>query len=184
VSDSPAASISFRPLGEHDLPLLAAWLSAPHVARWWREPADAASLQRSYAPILAGDDPTQVCVAELDGAPLGLAQRYRFADNPDWCAALAAAAPPADAAGIDYLIGVEALTGRGLGSALVASFVTETWSAYPEVSALVVDVAVGNRRSWRTLERVGFTRVWTGPIDSGHPSDAGLNHVYLLPRPV
>jgi aminoglycoside 6'-N-acetyltransferase len=178
-----AESIGFRPLAERDLPLLSAWLEAPHVRRWWPEDSDLASLAARYGPVLAGTDPTEVCVIELGGEPIGLIQRYRFADNPDWVAALAAAGTPANAAGIDYLIGRGELTGRGLGSAAIAGFVAETWERYPEVAAVVVDVQVANRRSWRALERVGFRRVWTGTLDSDDPSDAGRNHVYLLARP-
>jgi aminoglycoside 6'-N-acetyltransferase len=93
------------------------------------------------------------------------------------------AGTPGNAAGIDYFIGVEALTGIGLGPELIAAFVAATWDHYPDIAALVVDVQQDNRRSWRALEKVGFTRVWTGPLDSGHPSDEGTNHVYLLRRP-
>ena len=43
-------SISFRPLCRSDFPLLQKWLSAPHVAAWWNESADLASIEAKYGP--------------------------------------------------------------------------------------------------------------------------------------
>ncbi|TIW18072.1 MAG: GNAT family N-acetyltransferase, partial [Mesorhizobium sp.] len=31
-------SYDFRPVTEKDLPLIARWLSEPHVAEWWDDP--------------------------------------------------------------------------------------------------------------------------------------------------
>jgi len=41
-------SISFRPLSRSDFPLLLEWLSAPHVAAWWHETLDLASVHAKY----------------------------------------------------------------------------------------------------------------------------------------
>jgi aminoglycoside 6'-N-acetyltransferase len=90
---------------------------------------------------------------------------------------------PPDAAGIDYLIGDEGATGRGLGPAMIRFFVTDTWVRYPDVGAIVANVNQANRRSWRALEKCGFRHVWTGELDSDDPSDAGVNFVYILDRP-
>lgn len=59
----------------------------------------------------------------------------------------------------------------------------DTRRRYPEGRALVVDVDPANRRSWRTLERPGFVRVWEGDLEAEDPADAGPAFVYVLARP-
>ena len=71
--------------------------------------------RRADGPCVDGRDPTEVFIAERAGAPFGLMQRYRMADEPDWQQALAGAGLPTAAVGIDYLIGSARDTGRGLG---------------------------------------------------------------------
>ena len=66
---------------------------------------------------------------------------------------------------------------------MITSFVAESWDRYPYSPACVVGVPQHNRRSWRTLERVGFTRVWSGELVSEDPSDAGPQVLYVLGRP-
>ena len=176
-------AVTFRPLRHDDFALLGRWLAAPHVQRFWREPADAAAVEARYGPSVDGSDPTE-CFIVLDGgdAAVGFAQRYLMADEPAWCECLAVAGSFADAAGIDYLIGPAALTGRGLGPAMIRRLVDDTWMAHRQVTAVVVGVAVDNRRSWRALEKAGFARVWTGSLASDDRSDAGRQHVYVLGR--
>jgi hypothetical protein len=41
--------VSFRPLTEGDLPLLARWQSRPHVARWWHDASDLESITARYS---------------------------------------------------------------------------------------------------------------------------------------
>jgi hypothetical protein len=50
-------SISFRPLSRSDFPLLQEWLSAPHVAAWWHETLDLASVYAKYGPRVDGAEP-------------------------------------------------------------------------------------------------------------------------------
>ena len=63
------------------------------------------------------------------------------------------------------------------------ALVADSWDRYPDCTACVVGVHQGNRRSWRALERVGFTRIWSGALASDDPSDAGPQAVYVLGRP-
>jgi hypothetical protein len=58
------ASISFRPLGRSDYPLLQKWLAAPHVAAWWGDPLDLAAINEKYSPLVDGTQPTHVFVNE------------------------------------------------------------------------------------------------------------------------
>lgn len=163
-------ALALRPLARADLALLVAWLAEPHVAAWWRDPADPDAVAAHYGPAIDGDDPTQLRIAELDGTPVGFGQHYRIADNPDWLASLAPAGDFARAAGIDYLIGEAAFTGRGLGTALVGLLVAECATAYPDTHSVVVAVEDDNTRSWRALQRCGFALVWAGLLASEDPS--------------
>jgi aminoglycoside 6'-N-acetyltransferase len=175
VSDT---MVSFRPLQTVDLPLVARWQARPHVARWWRAPADLESVTREYEPIIAGRDPTEVFVVESDGEPVGFIQRYLLADNPEWAAAIGIQ----EGAGIDYYIGQEPLTGRGLGSRAIAQFAEETFARHPTVNLIVAAPQQDNVASWRALEKAGFERIGQGQLDSDDPSDAGLAYIYGLGR--
>lgn len=177
------SAFAFRPLTRDDFSLLATWLGAAHVQPWWKEDYDPAAIEARYGPVVDGRDPGEVFVVERRGQAIGLIQRYRLDENPDWQASLSVTGTPADGVGIDYLIGSEPLVGGGLGPALIAQFLTDTWIRYPDVPAVVVSVDQDNRRSWRALEKVGFRRVWSGEIESDDPSDAGMSHVYVLNRP-
>lgn len=176
--------IGFRPLARRDFALLSQWLSAPHVRTWWREDPGTEAVEERYGPVVDGRDPTEVFVVERGGQPIGLIQRYRIADNPDWQASISVAGSFGDAAGIDYFIGREDLIGAGIGPQVIGRFVGETWDHYPEVTAVVASIQVDNRRSWRALEKIGFRRAWTGTLVSDDPSDAGTSHVYVADRPV
>ena len=176
------ARLSFRAMTREDLTLLSEWLATPHVSNWWREEFDLAAIEARYGPVIDGRDPTECFIVERDGHPVGFIQRYLFSDDPDWQRILAPAGTPDDAAGIDYFIGSPSLIGQGLGTQIIDRFVGDMWTRYPAIAAVVVDVSVDNRPSWRALEKAGFSRAWTGALDSDDPSDAGLNHVYLRRR--
>jgi aminoglycoside 6'-N-acetyltransferase len=166
-----------------DLPLLLGWLRQPHVVQWWpAEPSDLDAVEAKYGPCLDGDDPTELFIIEADARPVGMIQRYLFADEPEWSRALSAVTEVDDAAGIDYLIGDQYAIGRGLGTAAIEAFVAMAFDWRP-VDSIVVTVDVDNVASWRALERAGFLRIWTGEIDSPDPSDQGPQHVYRLSRP-
>ncbi len=172
----------FRPLERDDFWLLSEWLARPHVERWWREGYDPAAVERRYGPSVDGLDATEVFIVEHDGAPVGMVQRYRLDEEPEWRRVLEVAGTPGDAACIDYLIGEAELTGRGLGTELIARFSEDTLRRYPDVPAIVVSVQQDNRRSWRALEKAGFSRCWGGTLDSDDPSDEGPAYVYVLSR--
>jgi aminoglycoside 6'-N-acetyltransferase len=175
--------IAFRPLCRGDFALLSVWLEREHVARWWPDPHDPASLEAHYGPSIDALDPTEVFVTLVEDRPVGMIQRYLVADYPEWERAVRSAGVTEPAVGIDYLIGEPDLIGRGLGPRVISAFVAETWARYPEVPQLVVAVQQENRHSWRALEKCGFERVFAGMIDSDDPSDAGPSFVYGTWRP-
>jgi len=183
MTSPPGSALSFRPIHRTDFPLLAQWMSTPHVQKWWREAFEATVLEARYGPVVDGTDRTECFVVELDDGPIGFVQRYLLDDNPEWRRSLLVAGTPTTSAGIDYFIGVETLTGKGLGPVIIDRFLDSTWSRHPEITAVVVNVSAENRQSWRALEKAGFSRIWTGTLVSDDPSDEGLSHVYARHRP-
>jgi aminoglycoside 6'-N-acetyltransferase len=180
-------------LARSDLPLLAEWLGRPHVGRWWPTPSDLDAVAAEYGPMIDGSDPTEgfIVVRNVEGQgngpgqeqAFGFLQRYRLDDDPDWLRALAVAFDDGPATGIDYLIGDQALIGRGLGRQMIAAFVDLAWERYPDITAVVVAVDQGNEASWRALEGTDFIRTWGGVLDSDDPSDEGPSYVYVRRRP-
>jgi aminoglycoside 6'-N-acetyltransferase len=126
--------LTFRPLTGSDLPLVAAWLGAPHVVRWWRNPAALEQVRAKYLPRIYGPDATEVFVIVEGPQDIGIIQRYRLNAHPDWQQTLATAGlTSAKAAGIDYLLGEVGHTGRGIGSRAVQQFVDGLFTDWPDV---------------------------------------------------
>ena len=166
--------ISFRPLERTDFALLSEWLATPHVAAWWREDPAPDAVEERYGPGIDGRDPTELFVVEIDGQPAGMIQRYLLRDYPSW----AATVDTSDAAGIDYLIGTETLTGRGIGTRMIDKFSALTFDRYPAIDHIVVAVQQANPASWRSLEKAGYRRIFAGTIESTDPSDDGPSFLY------
>lgn len=178
------AGVTLRPLAEADLPLISRWLSQPHVARWWQDPADLESVRAEYGPCLSGADPTEVFVIEVAAQPAGLIQQYLVADDPEWAHAIDATGVAAgSAAGIDYLIGEPAFTGHGHGTAAISAITARAFARYPDADAVVAAPQQANAASWRALERAGYQRWWGGQLDSDDPGDAGPAYLYGIRRP-
>ena len=173
----------FRPVERSDFPLMGEWFARPHIKQWWREEHEQGPVEERYGAAVDGSEPTELFIVERDGVAVGFVQRYLVDDNPGWKKALAPAGVPDGAAGIDYLLGVPELIGQGLGPLMISQFVEGTWTRYPGVPVIVADVQQQNRRSWRALEKAGFSRIWAGWIHSDDPSDEGLNYVYARYRP-
>lgn len=162
--------------------MLFEWLRQPHVAKWWREvPADLAAVEAEYGPCIDGADPTELYVVRVDGRDVGMIQRYLFVDEPEWTRTLSKLVDVSNAAGIDYLIGDAELVGRGVGSAMIREFVSDTF-AWRAIDQVIVNVDQANPPSWRVLEKAGFMRAWSGELDNPDPSDTGQQHIYVLRR--
>ena len=112
------ATLAFRPLRLADVPELLTWQHSSHAIRWFPERLDLAAAHRKYGPRIAGDSPVRVHVVAADGQDCGYIQHYRTGDvDPP--------APDPDAIGLDFAIGVEELTGRGLGPQLIWSYMRD-----------------------------------------------------------
>ena len=167
-----------------DFPLLARWLSHPHVARWWNHEWTEDAVERDFGPSARGEEPNQDWLAQLDDRPVGLVQRCWWSDYPDYLAEVAPVyAPPPGAVSLDYLIGEPGDVGHGLGPSLLSAFIARTWTDLPEAGCVVVPVNAANRASWRALEKTGFTLVAEGELTPDNPIDDRWHRVLRLDRP-
>ena len=146
-------AIDFSPLTHADLPLLHDWLSRPHVVEWWPGPPTLAEVAEEFGPAIAGSVPHQCFVALADGVPIGFIQSYTpvgwhhegwWLDEHD-----------AGVRGIDQFLANAEQLGRGLGTAMVSTFVARLF-ADPTVTRVQTDPAPGNRRAIRCYEKAGF----------------------------
>jgi aminoglycoside 6'-N-acetyltransferase len=159
-------TVRLRPLESGDLALVAGWLAAPHVARWWLPGTSVERELDDLRQIVRGEQPVHALVVMEGDYPIGWCQWYLCRDHPDWAADIGAA--PGDA-GIDYAIGERTCVGRGLGTALVGALVERLQAAAP-VRGVIADPDERNIASRRVLEKNGFalTRVAVLPSE---PSD-------------
>jgi RimJ/RimL family protein N-acetyltransferase len=156
MSELSPPSLTFRPLERADFPLLQKWLSAPHVAAWWRTSFDIEQMEGMFGPRIDGTEPTHVFVIEHQGDAIGWIQWYRWSDYPEHARQLEA---DSRAAGIDLAIGEAALMGLGLGSAAIRDFLRQIVFAETDMIAVITDPEAGNVRSLRAFARAGFRTV-------------------------
>jgi len=143
-------------MGRSDFPLLQKWLAAPHVAVWWNEPFDLASIEAKYGPGIDGREPIHVCLIEFDCFPIGWIQWYRWRDFPKHAIQLGA---DRRSAGIDLAIGEIEMTGRGLGPAVIREFGINYIFPSGDVDAIVADPEVSNLHSVSAFKKAGFNLV-------------------------
>ena len=178
------ATITFRRVTRADFPLLAGWLAEPHVSRWWNHEFTADAVERDFGASADGQEPNEDHVALLDGRAIGLVQYSRYADYPEYLEELAPLIEvPEHAVSIDYLIGDPTVTGRGVGTAMIAAFTERIWRTDPQASCIIVPVCSANEASWRALLHVGFGVVARGDLEPDNPIDDPLHEILRLDRP-
>ncbi len=177
-------SISFRPVVEADFPLLARWLSQDYVSRWWNHDFSAEGVARDFGPVARGEEPAEDWLVLLDHVPVGLMQRSRYDDYPEYRTELAPYVDvPPGAVSIDYLIGEADRVGRGLGTRMIMALIERTWKDHPDAPVIIVPVVAGNTASWRALEKAGLVRIASGDLEPDNPIDSPLHHIYRVDRP-
>ncbi|MGH8951131.1 MAG: GNAT family N-acetyltransferase [Acidimicrobiia bacterium] len=177
-------AVTFRRLTRADFPMLAEWLAEPHVARWWNHEFTPEAIERDFGSTVDGEEPGEDHVVLIDGRPIGLIQYSRYADYPEYEEELAAVLPvPDDAVSIDYLIGDPALTGRGVGTTMIAAFASHIWQTNPDATCIIVPVSSANAASWRALQRAGFRTVARGDLEPDNPIDDRSHEILQLDRP-
>lgn len=151
-----AAPISFRPLQESDLPLLAEWLFRRHVREWWRppdEPERAVDELRDHYILNA--DGTRAYIACVGEEPIGFVQAYvAMGSGGGWWEEES----DAGVRGIDQFLADGSHLGQGLGTRMVRAFVERLLSD-PEVTQVQTDPDPTNARAIRCYEKAGFRPV-------------------------
>ncbi len=182
MSNEPQLNaFTFAPISRDDFPLLASWLTMPHVALWWNDDSSPAGLEASYGGCVDGSEPAEVFIAHCDGMAVGLVQRFRLGAYPQYLDELAQLlAVPAVASSIDYLVGPPDALGKGIGSAMIGAFAELLWDDDPGTPAIIVPVHAENRASWRALERAGFVRAAAGELEPDNPANSRAHFVYRL----
>ena len=137
---------AFRPVTEADLPMLERWLNAPHVRRWWGEPADeVAGIKADF------DEPAmQSFIVLYDGEEFAYLQCYRIAADD-----LSFGDRPERTVGIDQFIGLADRAGIGHGPAMIDAFVRKVFDEGME--RVVLDPHPDNAQAVRAYEKAGFT---------------------------
>ncbi len=175
VARNPAR-VAFAPLAEADLPLLHAWLNAPHViagySRVHTTPEDVAA---KYGPRIAGTVPVRGYIASVAGRPLGYVQVYRVADFPDHAALVGEFGR---AMAMDALIGEVEYTGRGLGPRVIAAAAAELVFPGSDADVCIATPRADNTASLRAFAKAGFALVRSIRTAQG---DAEM--LMALPRP-
>jgi aminoglycoside 6'-N-acetyltransferase len=169
--------VRLRPLEEDEFPLVARWLSIPHVARWFLA---GSSVERELDDLregAAGSPPVHVLTVLEGDEPIGWCQWYLCAVDPGWAADMGA--EPGDV-GIDYAIGDPARVGRGIGTELVAALVDAARAEHPGCTVTAAPDA-RNVASRRVLEKNGFGLRDVTTLPSERTDDPVA--IYRLPRP-
>lgn len=181
MNDQP---LRLRPMTLNDLPMVATWMRRPHVAEWWSD--DPTGELADMSNELRAGGPTVYCIIELDDRPVGLLFRYRIDAYGEYVEELAAANVdlPERAWSMDYLIGEQDVVGRGVGTAMVRAACEDLWRSDERASCLLVPVHADNVRSWRVLEKCGFTRLpGVFEMEPDTAAHDGRHVVYSLMRP-
>lgn len=132
----------FKRVDESDLPLINAWITHPHVARWWDSDAfTAADLEDTRVSLWL------VC---SDEHPFAFIQDYAVHGWPDHHFGYL----PEGARGIDQFIGVEAMLGRGHGPAFIRAHLGRLFDA--GVPVVGTDPHPDNIRAIRAYRKAGF----------------------------
>lgn len=146
--------VALRAMTRGDLPDIARWRSSEHVHRWWAEDGqpDLEAVTKQYGPGIDGVTPTRMWVVEANGRSVGFCQDYRLRDYPGF----AVLTPDPEAVGVDYAIGDEKFTGRGVGTRMLWAWLAGAQRRYPDVASYFAAPDHRNAGSLRVLEKVGF----------------------------
>jgi aminoglycoside 6'-N-acetyltransferase len=142
-----AARYEFTPMTAADLPLIRGWLETPHVAEWWRDPAEQFAL---VSGDLGHPDMAQFIVA-TDARPFAYLQCYNISA---WDAGFGP--QPDGTRGLDQFIGEPDMLDRGHGAAFIRVFAEELLAkGTPRV---MIDPDPNNARAIRAYEKAGFRK--------------------------
>ncbi|WP_265516207.1 GNAT family N-acetyltransferase [Nitratireductor luteus] len=161
------SNIRFKPVMEAHLPMLAQWLSTPHMREWWGEPEEELGFIRD---MISGRDSTRPFLIVLADQPVGYIQNWfighhqneQWVKDHPWLMEL-----PSETVGVDLSIGDPDFLSKGIGSAALAAFVRRLIEEGH--GSIIIDPDRGNARAIRAYAKVGFRPV---PHLEGRTGDA------------
>jgi aminoglycoside 6'-N-acetyltransferase len=139
-----------------DLLRMHEWLQRPHIRRWWTGRETYEEVLAHYLPAIEGSKPTDLYVIMLGDRAAGFIQTYLVSDHPEFARRVDVGE---DVAGVDLFLADVELTGKGLGSETLRTFVLDVVFARQETSACIADPDTRNTASLRAFEKAGFRRV-------------------------
>jgi aminoglycoside 6'-N-acetyltransferase len=148
----------FAPVTRDDLPLMATWLSQPHVARWF---GDAEARLRWITDLFDGAD-VEAFVVQHEGRSIGYIQIY----DPVAEEGHPYADQPSGTYGIDQFIGEADLIGRGHGPRFIDLFVRNRFAG--GARRIVTDPDTANAAAIRAYHKAGFAPVEERTLPWGH----------------
>lgn len=136
--------LTFRPIGEADLPDLMRWLADPEVVEFYGDPP--ATLEAAHEDYLEADvNPVWRFVIEEDGRGVGEIQYGHDYPGDDF----------AWKAGIDIFIGEPDARDRGVGTEAIRTMLAYLFET-KRIHLVTIDPEVGNGRGIRAYEKAGF----------------------------
>jgi RimJ/RimL family protein N-acetyltransferase len=150
------AQLSFHPMTADDLLRMHEWLQRPHIRRWWTGRETYEEVLAHYLPAIEGSKPTDLYVIMLGDRAAGFIQTYLVSDHPEFARRVDVGE---DVAGVDLFLADEDVTGKGLGSETLRTFVRDVVFARQETVACIADPDAQNTASLRAFEKAGFRRV-------------------------
>ncbi|MDO3436084.1 GNAT family N-acetyltransferase [Rhizobium sp. CBN3] len=146
--------IDFRSLTEADFPLLCEWLNNPHMrAHYQKTPITIEEVQRKYSERLNPRHPTHCHIACYNGEPFGKLQCYLLRDYPEFASEMG----EHDGVAVDLFIGDVQFLGRGLGKAMLRSYVLNVVpSLFPDDCKCFICHAKENKIAIRSSLSAGF----------------------------
>jgi RimJ/RimL family protein N-acetyltransferase len=171
-----ADHISFHPVAPRDLPMLHAWVTAPHVRQWWDAPDDCDEFAAQVIPLLTGRSPKRPFIILHGERPIGYIQVFRVQAIPQYYAVYYI---EEEAAGIDLYIGDTSHLHRGLGPIILQSFLSEVVLCDPAVVSCIIGPEPENLAAIRAYEKAGFQYLKTVTL----PESGEQQYLMRLGRP-
>jgi aminoglycoside 6'-N-acetyltransferase len=144
----------------HDYELFARWRNEPHVAEWWNADDEPGPMTPEHARATYGPDAdawVSGCIISVADRPVGYVQFYPWSEEADEAREMGVPDPDGSY-GLDIFIGEPDMTGRGVGTTVVA-LVARRLFEVEGASSVALLTPVGNDRAHRAYEKAGFRKV-------------------------
>jgi RimJ/RimL family protein N-acetyltransferase len=151
VKEDPVDDVRLQPFDpERDAALVSTWVFAPHVSRWWGDPAKALAevLER---PAGGGD-----ALIVADGVPVGYIRWQKLARAELDGSGLSEVCEQTTM-DIDIAIGEPEYLGRGVGSRAIGLLVKEL-DGESGLRTIMITTSIDNVAALRAYEKAGFER--------------------------